>query len=421
MPSAGIKCGMRGWKVLLRTIEKRRVMTNKKNQVIRTSLGLKDEVLDDLEKDYKSPLVEKMKQEGNRLSIGNFNFHIAQEFGFCYGVEKTVDFAYQTIKKFPDKKIYTTSEMIHNPRVNLRLRDLGVEFLDGQYSQGKSLNDITEEDVVLIPAFGLTPNDLERLKEKGCILVDTTCGSVVHVWKRVERYAKEGFTSLIHGKYNHEETIATSSHVTEGPGGHFIVVRDMPQTQTVCDYIENGGDKDKFLEEFKLAVSEGFDPDKHLPQMGVANQTTMLSSESLEIAEKIKQSLSKRYGSENINEHFRSFDTICSATQERQDAILELAQSKTIDLILVIGGYNSSNTTHLAELSLEYHPAFHIQEASEILSLKEIRHQPIGKEDQVVESGWLPQGKVSIGLTAGASTPNRVIEDVIQRLIELSK
>jgi len=388
-------------------------------KVIRTSLGLKDLVQGEIEQDYQSSLIEQIKSSENCLKLNDLEFHLAQEFGFCYGVEKTVDFAYQTLKKFPDKKIYTTSEMIHNPRVNLRLKELGVEFLEGQYSEGKSFDCITKEDIVLIPAFGATVADIDRLKERGCILIDTTCGSVVHVWKRVERYAKDGFASLIHGKYDHEETIATISHATMVSGGHYLVVRDLEQTQQVCDYIEKGGDRKEFLNQFKEAVSEGFDPDKHLSALGVANQTTMLSSESLEIAERIKQSLLKKHGEENRDQHFRSFDTICSATQERQDAVMELAKSEKVDIILVIGGYNSSNTTHLVEISEQYHPAFHIQEATEILSLEELRHQPVGSKEQVVKQGWLPKGKVSIGLTAGASTPNKVIEDVMRRISEL--
>ncbi len=397
------------------------------NQIIRTSFGLKNLIIEELERDYKSPLVEKMKAEGNRLVLGDLDFRLAEEFGFCYGVDKAVDFAYETLKKFPGKRIFITNEIIHNPRVNLRLRELGIEFLNGAYSDGKTMNDVSGEDVVIIPAFGSTVTDLAVLKAKGCIMVDTTCGSVVHVWKRVEKYAKDGFTSIIHGKFEHEETMATSSQVTQFGSGKFIVVRDKEQARRVCDYIERGGDRRAFLTEFQGAVSEGFDPDRDLHQVGCANQTTMLSSESLEIAEMVKQSLIRKFGAEKIGEHFRSFDTICSATQDRQDAVLKLAQSD-VDLILVIGGYNSSNTTHLVEISSQFKPAYHIEDAHDIISLWEIRHQPVparqsisggGKHEQIFSRDWLPAAKAVIGLTAGASTPNRVIEDVIQRIHDL--
>ena len=388
------------------------------NKIIRTSFGLKNLILEDLERDYKSPLVEKMKAEGNRLVLGNLDFRLAEEFGFCYGVDKAVDFAYETLKKFPGKRIFITNEIIHNPRVNLRLRELGIEFLNGAYSEGKTIDDVTKDDVVIIPAFGSTVADLNVLKTKGCVMVDTTCGSVVHVWKRVEKYAKDSFTSIIHGKMKHEETMATSSQVTQFNTGKFIVVRDIEQAGRVCNYIERGGDKQAFLNEFQGAFSEGFDPDRDLERVGCANQTTMLSSESLEIADMVKQSLVRKFGSSHVDEHFRSFDTICSATQDRQDAVLKLAKSD-VDLILVIGGYNSSNTTHLVEISSQYKPAYHIEDAHDIVSLWEIRHQPVGRHEQVSTRDWLISGAAKIGLTAGASTPNRVIEDIINRIHEL--
>lgn len=388
------------------------------SQIIRTSLGLKSAILEDLEHDYKSELVERMKAEGHRLVLGDLEFRLAEEFGFCYGVDKAIDFAYQTLKRFPGKKIYITNEIIHNPRVNLRLRELGIEFLQGAYSRGKTIEDVTAEDVVIIPAFGSTTMDMDRLQAKGCVMVDTTCGSVVNVWKRVEKYAASDFTAIIHGKFQHEETMATSSRVTQFTGGKFVVVRDKTQAVAVCRYIEKGGDREIFLNEFQGATSGGFDPDRDLIRVGLANQTTMLSSESLEIADMLKQSLIRKYGADRIGEHFRSFDTICSATQDRQDAIQKLAQSR-VDLFLVIGGYNSSNTTHLAEIACEYGPAYHIEDASDILSQDQIRHQPVGTKEQVVSSGWLPEGSVVIGLTAGASTPNRVIEDVILKIAEI--
>ncbi|MBI4398028.1 MAG: 4-hydroxy-3-methylbut-2-enyl diphosphate reductase [Candidatus Omnitrophica bacterium] len=386
--------------------------------IIRTSFGLKNLISEELERDYKSPLVERMKAGGNRLTLGDLEFRLAEEFGFCYGVDKAVDFAYETLRKFPGKRIFITDEIIHNPRVNLRLRALGIEFLNGKYAEGKTIEEVMPEDVVLIPAFGSSLSGLEKLKARGCTLVDTTCGSVVHVWKRVEKYARDGFTSLIHGKFKHEETIATSSQVTQFPGGVFIIVRDKEQAGIVCRYITSGGDKNKFLEEFRGALSERFSPDTHLERIGCANQTTMLSSESLEIAGMIRDALRAKHGDEALEAHFRSFDTICSATQDRQDAALKLAQSNA-DLILVIGGFNSSNTEHLAEISSHFKPSYHIEDAGDIISVRQIRHQPVGRHERVAHQEWLPEGPAVIGLTAGASTPNRVIEDVMNRIRNL--
>ena len=387
--------------------------------IIRRGFGLKNEILPLLEKSYHSPLIEQIKSSDYRLETGDLTICLAQEFGFCYGVDRAVDLAYETRKQFPDRKIYLTSEIIHNPRVNAKLKELGVEFLkQSEKINGRKANfdQITKEDVVLIPAFGTPTDELEVLKSKGCVLVDTTCGSVVAVWRRVEKYAQDGFTAIIHGKYDHEETIATSSRATQYANGKFLVVRDKNQAQKVCDFIAGRIDREEFLNEFAETASRGFDPDKDLIRVGCANQTTMLSSESLEIAEIIQSAMRERYGSGEIQAHFRHFDTICSATQDRQDAILKLAQSG-VDLMIVVGGYNSSNTGHLCEISLQFCPAFHVRDAEEIISRSEIRHKPAGTAEVAITRNWLPQGKVRIGVTAGASTPNRVIEEVILKIL----
>src|SRR2546427_5913263 len=255
---------------------------------------------------------------------------------------------------------------------------MGVEFLqrpdDGEFD----FHEITPADVVILPAFGVTVKDFERLRAVGCVLVDTTCGSVLNVWKRVDSYAKDGFTAVIHGKYYHEETKAASSQVTKYPAGRYLVVRDMEDAREVCVYIEGAGSGELFLRRFAGKMSPCFDPDRDLIRVGVANQTTMLSGESLAIAAELRKSMAQRYGEAALPEHFRNFDTICSATQERQDAVLKLIGG-ALDLMVVIGGYNSSNTTHLAAICQEKITTFHIEDASCIDAAGgTIRFRPVG-------------------------------------------
>lgn len=395
-------------------------MSSESSSIIRKSFGLKEEVRPQLAASYHSPLIDRIKQGGYRLEEGSLTIRLAEEFGFCYGVDRAVDYAYETRAKFPGKRIFLTNEIIHNPRVNTKLQGIGIRFLHGPYRSDIGLNSVKEDDVVIIPAFGTTTADLVELQKKKCILVDTTCGSVMSVWKRVESYAREGVTAVIHGKYDHEETCATSSRVTQYENGRYLIVRDKSETRKVCDYIENGGDREKFLEDFKNEISVGFDPDRDLERVGCANQTTMLSSESMEIANMLQESIRKRWGAAELGRRFRHFDTICSATQDRQDAILKLAR-RGADLMVVVGGYNSSNTGHLVEISLEFCPAFHVEDASCILSADEIEHKPVTRSELLRTRDWLPKGKVELGITAGASTPNRVIEEVIQRILEVWK
>jgi 4-hydroxy-3-methylbut-2-enyl diphosphate reductase len=246
--------------------------------------------------------------------------------------------------------------------------------------------------------------------------VDTTCGSVLNVWKNVERFTRAGHTALIHGKYAHEETRATASRASKHPGGQFLVVRDMEEVALVCDFIERGGDASAFLSRFAGAVSPGFDPDVHLGRIGCANQTTMLSSESLAIAERVRASMVRRWGEAGAAERFQAFDTICSATQDRQDALTALLDDGPLDLMLVIGGYNSSNTGHLVEMASERVPTFHVQNADCLESGEVLRHQPLGSHAETRSRGWLPDGEATIGVTAGASTPNNEIDRVLRRV-----
>ncbi|MCB9799479.1 MAG: 4-hydroxy-3-methylbut-2-enyl diphosphate reductase [Candidatus Omnitrophica bacterium] len=388
-------------------------------QIIRKSFGLKDEVKPELQKNFHSSLIEKIKNQGFRHESGRLVIRLAEEFGFCYGVDRAIDYAYETKAKFPEKRIFLTNEIIHNQRVNAKLLEMGIQFLSGPYACGVTIDDVTKEDVVLAPAFGTTLEELDILQKKGCVIVDTTCGSVMSVWKRVEFYGRQGFTSVIHGKYDHEETRATSSRAVQFPDGRYLIVRDMTQARIVCDYIEGKGNKDHFLKEFERAVSAGFDPDGDLGKIGCANQTTMLSSESLEIANMLQSSMAARYGKEALRERFGHYDTICSATQDRQDAVLKLAEEK-VDLMVVVGGYNSSNTGHLVEISSKYCPAYHVKDAECIASGTLIRHKKVFSSEILETCEWLPGGNLTIGITAGASTPNRVIEEVIERIIEVS-
>lgn len=386
-------------------------------QIYRKGFGLKDQVKGDLAQDYKSDIVDWVRARGS-LVVGNLTLRLAKEFGFCYGVERAVDYAYETRKRFPDRPIFLTTELIHNPRVNKMLREMGIGFLNGLGPADRRIEELTTRDVVIIAAFGTPIGEMELLKEKGCVLVDATCGSVVMVWKRVEQYARDGFTAVVHGNYQHEETRATVSRAADHPGGRYLVVWDKGEAQKVCDYIRTGSDREAFMRAFREKSSAGFDPDRDLQRIGVANQTTMLSSESLEIARMLKEAMRERYGEAGLPEHFRTFDTICTATQDRQDAILELVREPA-DLVLVIGGFNSSNTSHLCEIASQYASAYHIDEADCLLSAEAIRHKPVGRREPIVSRDWLPKGPAVVAMTAGASTPNRVIGDAIHRLIQI--
>jgi 4-hydroxy-3-methylbut-2-enyl diphosphate reductase len=309
--------------------------------------------------------------------------------------------------------VFLTGEIIHNPHVNTQLRNQGIRFLS---DPGESLDNLTPADVVILPAFGTTVELLEDLVGRGCTLVDTTCGSVLNVWKNVKRYAEDAFTSVIHGKYWHEETRATASQTLNAGGGAYLVVLDRDEAGLVCDYIRHGGDRTAFLKRFAAAVSPGFDPDVHLQHVGSANQTTMLSSESVAMGEMFREAIRDRYGEAEVPARFRAFDTICSATQDRQDAVMALLSEQPIDLMVVIGGYNSSNTCNLARICAESRPTYHIADAAGLVSADAIRHKPIGGKEEVTTSGWLPPGEVAIGLTSGASTRDIIVVSVMRRL-----
>jgi 4-hydroxy-3-methylbut-2-enyl diphosphate reductase len=385
----------------------------------RKGFGLKADVQGDLAADYDGRIVDLLKSQAYTLVVEDVTIRLAREFGFCYGVERAVEYAYQTRKKFPDRRIYLVGEIIHNPHVNHRLRELGIEILDRPEPTGAfDFARIASEDVVIMPAFGVTIDDFAALRELGCVLVDTTCGSVLNVWKRVDSYARDGFTALIHGKYYHEETRATASQVRKYPEGHYLVVRNMDEARLVCDYIEGKLAADELMSTFARAVSPGFDPKRHLERIGVANQTTMLARESLAIADEVGAAIARARGDAGRASSFRSFDTICSATQERQDAVRELLD-EGVDLMVVIGGFNSSNTISLAALCADRVPTYHIEMASAIdPDARSIHFRPAAvKHSEADATDWLPAGAVRVGITAGASTPNNKIGDVVTRVL----
>ena len=383
--------------------------------IFRKGLDLKHAVAGMLADNYHSSLIEQVKANDFTHQAGRLTVHLAREFGFCYGVDRAVDYAYQTRERFPDRRVFLTGEIIHNPHVNEKLRAMGIRFLSDAEER---FDAVAAEDVVILPAFGVTVAMLEQLDRRGCTLIDTTCGSVLNVWKNVRRYAEGAYTSIIHGKVWHEETQATASQAVQY-GGKYLVVFDQAETEVVCNYIRRGGDRDAFLQRFKNAASPDFDPDRDLQRVGLANQTTMLMSESLEIGEMIRAAVRDRYGEAALADRFQAFDTICSATQDRQDAVVALLRDKSVDLMIVIGGYNSSNTANLARMCAASRPTFHVSDPACLVSAQEIRHRPVGQKAEVTSTGWLPAaGPVTIGLTSGASTPDNLVGAAIVKLAE---
>jgi 4-hydroxy-3-methylbut-2-en-1-yl diphosphate reductase len=382
--------------------------------IFRKGLDLGPAVAGQLAENYHSALVTEIKERGYTFASGRLTLHLAREFGFCYGVDRAVDYAYQARTRFPDRTVFLTGEIIHNPHVNDKLRALGIRFLS---DPGERIDRLTADDVVILPAFGVTIEMLSQLSALGCTLVDTTCGSVLNVWKNVRRYTQDRFTSVIHGKHWHEETQATASQALQSARGRYLVVYDKNEADVVCDYIRGRGDRDAFLARFTEAASPGFDPDVDLARIGLANQTTMLMSESLEIGEMFRAAMLERYGEAEMAERYRAFDTICSATQDRQDAVIRLLHDERLDLMIVIGGYNSSNTCNLAHICAVDVPTYHIADPECLVSPEVIRHKPVGGKAEHEITGWLSaSGPISVGLTSGASTPDNLVEQVVRRL-----
>jgi 4-hydroxy-3-methylbut-2-enyl diphosphate reductase len=380
----------------------------------RRGFGLGEQVAGTLQTAYQSDLVARLRGHGYVLEQGRLTVRLAEAFGFCWGVERAVAMAYETRRHFPSERIWITNEIIHNPSVNTHLREMDVLFIPVEGGV-KDFSEVASGDVVILPAFGATVQEMQLLSERGCHIVDTTCPWVSKVWNTVEKHKKHSITSIIHGKVKHEETLATSSFA-----GTYLVVLDLTEAQVVCDYILGRGNREAFMEQFAKACSPGFNPDRDLVRVGVANQTTMLKSETEEIGKLFERTMLERFGPIELNDHFVAFNTICDATQERQDAMFALVD-EPLDLMVVIGGYNSSNTTHLQEIAISRGiRSFHIDRPERIGPGNSIEHKPLGSE-LVQEEPFLPEGPIRVGITSGASTPDRVVEEVIQRLIGLSE
>ncbi len=388
----------------------------KRENYFRGGIGFKDEVVEEFKGYYESKLVKKIKDSGGIYKVGNVTIHLAQEFGFCWGVDKAVSMAFEARERWKDETIWITNEIIHNPLVNKNLKDKGIKFIEVDENGEKDFSPIQKGEVVILPAFGASIEEIALLEKKGCPIVDTTCPWVSAVWNRVKHYEKREFTSLIHGKYKHEEAVATSSRASK-----FLILLNIEEAKWVSNFILNDGNSKEFMEKFGLSCSKDFDPKRDLVSVGLANQTTMLSSESLEIAKLFEKTMMKKYGLENLNDHFKSFDTICNATQERQDAVLELVK-EDLDLMLVIGGFNSSNTTHLKEIG-ELHkiPSYHIDCPERMLNSNEIEHKLLNGGTEKAQN-WIPEKEIlEIGVTSGASTPDNLVEEVIHRFLKLQK
>ncbi len=370
-----------------------------------------------VESHYRSEVVERLRGNGGVISVDGVTVKLAKQFGFCYGVERAIDLAYAAAKVFDGKRLYILGEIIHNPEVNEQIRTLGISNIVGAGGDA-DISRLTAEDVVIVPAFGTDVTTLNRIKEVGCQIVDTTCGDVMSVWKRVRQNANADLTSIIHGKSQHEETKATASRALLDGKGHYLVVLTLEETDYVCNYIRNGGDKAAFYNKFEGAYSAGFDPDIHLRRIGVANQTTMLRGETEEVQRRLEQAIKDRDGAEKAQESFRFFDTICGATQERQDALREML-ALPLDLLLVVGGYNSSNTSHLAEMGEEKLPTYFIRNAERLESRDRICHYNIKSRQEEYSQAWLPERPLVVGVTAGASCPNNLIEETVVRVFEL--
>lgn len=397
----------------------RRTLSRKENYN-RKGFGHKEETLEEMDKEYTSDIIKTLKENNNQYTWGNVNVKLAEAFGFCWGVERAVQIAYEARKQFPDQRLWITNEIIHNPSVNQRLKEMNIEDLPVT-EEGKAFDVVNNEDVVILPAFGASLQEMQILDEKKVQIVDTTCPWVSKVWNTVEKHKKESFTSVIHGKKSHEETTATASFA-----GAFVIVKDIKEATYLCDYILSGklngssGSKEEFLKKFEKAVSRGFDPDRDLIKVGIANQTTMLKGETEEIGKLLEKTMMQKYGVENVNDHFMSFNTICDATQERQDAMYDLVK-ENLDLILVVGGWNSSNTSHLQEIAEQTGtPTYWIDSEKRIGPGNRIAYK-LSHGELVEKENWLPSGPLNIGITSGASTPDKILENVLKVVFKLKK
>jgi 4-hydroxy-3-methylbut-2-enyl diphosphate reductase len=387
----------------------------------------------DIPEYYRSPIISKVK--ANRkladprkkdfsptsLHFGNVEFIISRHFGFCYGVENAIEKSYNAIQNNPDKHIFLLSQMIHNPEVNQDLLSQGVRFI--QDTNGDQLvpwDEVTADDIVIIPAFGTTVEISELLTSKGIDVhtYNTTCPFVEKVWNRSAKLGEQDHTIIIHGKYGHEETKATFSH--SNLNSPSLIVRDMKETRFLAEYIQGKRTSDEFMSFFEEKLSDGFDPETDLSKFGVVNQTTMLATETQEIADFLKEVMIEKYGSETIKEHFADTrDTLCYATNDNQSATLELLNSKA-DFAIVVGGYNSSNTSHLVELLEKKFDTFFIKNANEIKSKNEIDAFNIHSKNVETHHKFIPDNKeLRIIITSGASCPDSAVDMVMQKVLSI--
>ncbi|NBC86100.1 MAG: 4-hydroxy-3-methylbut-2-enyl diphosphate reductase [Bacteroidetes bacterium] len=381
---------------------------------------------------YRSPIISTVKDARKSLDprkkdlspsvidFGPVRFKIARHFGFCYGVENAIEIAYRALDENPDRRVFLLSEMIHNPHVNNDLQERGIQFL--RTTSGEQLipfQELTEEDVVIIPAFGTTLEVEQTLADLGVDTetYDTTCPFVEKVWRKSKQIGDDDYSIVVHGKRYHEETRATFSHAKEQ--GPVVVVRDMSEAEDLARVIRGEEDAPFFYERFDDKYSDGFDPATDLERLGVVNQTTMLATETKAIANLLREAVMDRYGVDNVTEHFAdTSDTLCYATNENQDATLELIEDGG-DLGIVVGGYNSSNTSHLVELCEEHMPTYFIRGASEFDSAAEIRHFDLHKHDETTTENWFPvnDAPVDVVLTSGASCPDALLDEVIRKIV----
>ena len=347
---------------------------------------------------YSASAIAAIRETGGIWELEGLRFHFPEHFGFCYGVDKAIDMVFETTERFKDRRIFLTDQLIHNPYINGKLMEKGVQYLKRDAENLLLCVGLKAEDVVVVSAFGTDFRDIERLKAQGVTIVDSTCGAIINVWKRVEGYAKKGFITVVHGKRNHEETRATASQAVK-EGGTYVIVENMNEAEELASTIRRPDFDEK---------------------MGMANQTTMLKGESLAIQGILRNAFIERFGEKETQDRFRSFDTICGATQDRQDALRKLLNGK-LDLVLIVGGFNSSNTTHLAEIADGKLPYYHIESVQDILSAAEIRSRRPGSGQVTVGQGWLTQSVKNIGITSGASTPDVTLYEIIQKILALQK
>lgn len=401
---------------------------------------VKKEVEQDMRQQFDSSMMNKMKEDPNyMLKKDGVEFYLAKDHGFCWGVERSINLAYSAVETFPDKKLHITNELIHNPMVNERLRTKNVNFIKKDADNSKDFSQIKEGDVVMLPAFGATLDEMKELDAKNVKVVDTTCPWVAKVWSTVHTHQVRGLTSVIHGKYAHEETMATKSMCET-----YICVKNVEEAEYVADFIlnakEGDGKAEALMAKFANACSPHFDPHVHLRKIGLANQTTMYKKETRAIGQLLQKMMMKKFGPDLLNEHYYEFDTICDATQVRQDAVDELCNMHAdptlpdLDFILVVGGFDSSNTAHLLEIPhMRGVPSFHIDTAACIAAENAIRHRTV--DGDVVEDGpFLKDGMIwttddegartkktlRVGVTSGASTPDKEVQDVLGRVMMLN-